>query len=105
MSKSRRAFSPGSIRSGHRLADLEKARNERETSNGSRVRLLEWAYMGDPQMRQPAFLQYCCNPPWTRLGAPFRTALDGLSMAAAPGRSTGQAAHRMRSFTRPECKS
>ena len=58
MSKSRRAFSPGSIGSGHRLADLEKARNERETSIGGRVRLLEWAYMGDPLTRQPAFCIY-----------------------------------------------
>ena len=41
MSKSRRASSPGSIRSGHRLCRLEKARNERETLVEGRVRLLE----------------------------------------------------------------
>jgi len=41
MSKSRRASSPGSIGSGHRLCRLEKARNERETFVEGRVRLLE----------------------------------------------------------------
>jgi len=41
MSKSRRASSPGSIGSGHRLCRLEEARNERETFVEGRVRLLE----------------------------------------------------------------
>jgi hypothetical protein len=61
MSKSRRASSPGSIGSGRRLADLEEARNERETLFRGPRPLLEAAYMGECLVRQPAFLQICCK--------------------------------------------
>jgi hypothetical protein len=62
MSKSRRASSPGSIGSGHRLYRPRRGANERETSKRPRP-LAEGAYMGGPPMRQPAFLQVCCSLP------------------------------------------
>src|SRR5436305_12144928 len=42
--------------------DQEEARNERETSQGSRVRCCGAPYMCGLHSRQPGFLQLCCSP-------------------------------------------
>jgi hypothetical protein len=74
MSKSRRVFSPGSSGSGHRLADLKKARNERETSLGGRVR--RWrAIYGRPLRASTGYLQLCRSRPGQAARRPFRNPL------------------------------
>src|SRR5690348_8587921 len=76
MSKSRRASSPGSIGSGHRLCRLEKARNERETPEGGRVRLLKAHIWVSPR---------CVN----------RLFATSLQLSGGPARSAAMASERL----------
>jgi hypothetical protein len=88
MSKSRRASSPGSIGSGHRLYRLRRgAKRTRDLVSRPRP-LAEGAYMCGPSSRQPGFLQLCCSLPIDQLGAPHSPdPKHQIRMAFAPSRA------------------
>jgi hypothetical protein len=64
MSKSRHASSPGSIGSGHRLYRLRRGAKRTRNPVRGRVRLLDGAYMCEPQTRQPAFCNFVAVGRW-----------------------------------------
>ena len=89
MSKSRRASSPGSIGSGHRLHRLRRG-TKRTRDLVKRPRpLAGGAYMGGLPTRQPAFLHLCCKFRMSCSG-PFRLpcqAIDKKQPAPIQGTS------------------
>ena len=104
MSKSRRVFSPGSSGSGHRLADLEKARNERRPQRG-RVRLLEAHIWVSPE-RVNGFLQFCCRLPFSRgEKTPFPASLADLKIGLEALRSRAKPLFQADLFRRSEYRS
>jgi hypothetical protein len=68
MSKSRRASSPGSIRSGHRLHRLRRGAKRTRDLRGRPRPLAGGAYMWGLPTRQPGFLHLCCNFPIGAIG-------------------------------------
>ena len=78
MSKSRRASSPGSIGSGHRLYRPRRGTKRTRDLLEGRVRRCEAPYMGGAQSRQPGILQLCCTrfPARSRRRSAARLILD-----------------------------